>query len=349
MNKILLTIICAMVTMFGFAQSKDFKGNLVVTVNGQSTEPQETVIHFELNEDMTCNFALNNFMLDSGDGNYMAVGNIRLQNLPLAPAEDGFAFGYDDILLIEEGDLEGVDAWLGPLLGELPLKLKGVVSQDKMVVTIDIDLMDTLGQIIHVSFESSAGGSDIDLSNALSFTDNLVVTVNGVSTDPQETTVYIAMNEDGTCNFVLKNFCLDSGDGNIMPVGNIFIPNLTPTYGEDGLAHISYEDNLLVTEGDMEGVDTWLGPLLGEIPLKLIAKSDMQKIFVTIDIDMMSTLGQIIYVQFGSDFGKGDDEDCVRTIQSAGAETPVVYDFMGRRVSGAAKGMYIVNGKKVVR
>lgn len=344
MKKFLLTMLCAMMTLTGMAQSKNYYGDLVVTINEESTAPQHATINFFLNEDMTCNFALNNFCLDAGDGNIMPVGNIKLQNLPLSPLDEThYAFSYEGNLFIEEGTLAGVDQWLGPLLGEIPLKLVGKVSMEEMVVEIDIDMMESIGQIIKVSFVS---GDDIDLTNALAFVDDLVVSINGESTDPQQATVYLAMNEDGTCNFILKNFCLDAGDGNIMPVGNIFVPNLVPVYAEDGQsATLAYEDIITISEGDLPGVDQWLGPLLEEIPLKLTAKSNMEKIYVTIDIDMMESLGQIIYVTFGSDYDALVDAiNKVMNEKSAQA-----FDLQGRRVQNMKHGLYIQNGKKIMK
>ena len=332
MKKLLLTMICALMSMAAMAQmTKPFEDNLVVTINGESTAPQKTTVYLTLNEDNTCNFALNNFMLDGGDGNIMPVGNIFIESLPLSLSEDGYyTFSYDGNLVITEGDLDGYDTWLGPMLGEIPLKLKGKATMDKVYVTIDIDMMETLGQIIYVTFGSDFGSAD-DLG--MPFTDDLIVTINGESTAPQQTTVYLSLNEDNTCNFVLPNFMLDGGDGNIMPVGNIVLKNLPLAPSEEGYYTFSYDGTLLITAGNAAGYDTWLGPLLGEIPLKLRGKATMDKVYVTIDIDMMETLQQIIYVTFGSDFGSADDlgmpftDDLVVTIngESTAPQQTTVY------------------------
>lgn len=176
------------------------------------------------------------------------------------------------------------------------------------------------------------------------FEDDLVITINGESTAPQKNTVYLTLNEDNTCNFALNNFMLDDGEDNIMPVGNIFIENLPMSLSEEGYYTFSYDDNLIITEGDLEGADTWLGPMLGEIPLKLTGKATMDKVYVTIDIDMVETLGQNIYVTFGSDFGT----TAIKAIQNC-QKTAVAHDLTGRPVSKDFKGIRIINGKKVVR
>lgn len=301
MKKILLTMICALVSVMGMAQmTKPFVDKLVVTINGESTAPQSTTVNLTLNEDNTCDFSLNNFMLDGGDGNMMPVGNIFIAGLPLSLSEEGYyTFSYEGNLIISEGDIEGYDTWLGPLLGEIPLKLNGKATMDKVYVTIDIDMMESLEQIIYVTFGTDFGAEE-DLG--MPFTDALVVTINGESTAPQQTTVYLSLNEDNSCNFVLKNFMLDGGDGNMMPVGNIVLKNLPLALSDEGYYTFSFDGNLIITEGDAPGYDTWLGPLLDEIPLMLKGKATMDKVYVTIDIDMMESLQQIIYVTFGSDF-----------------------------------------------
>lgn len=346
MKKLLLTMLCAVMSLAGMAQTANFDGKLVITINEITSEPQDATILFDYNEaDMTCNFTLNNFCLADGE-NVIPVGNIKVQNLPLSPVdEENFAFSFDGNILIEEGNMEGLTAedYIGPILGEIPLKLTGTVSAKKMVVHIDIDMVESLGQIVAVDFASS---DLIDLSNAATFVDNLVITINGESTDAQEAMVYLVMNEDGTCVFVLKNFCLDGGDGNIMPVGNIVVPGLIPNFSADGAnATMSYDGNLVITAGDLEGIDEWVGPMLGEIPLKISAKSNMEKIYVTIDIDMMESLGQIIYVTFGSDYEAVVDAINKLTSEQKGQ----TYDLQGRRVQHPLQGLYIQNGKKVMR
>jgi biopolymer transport protein ExbD len=44
-----------------------------------------------------------------------------------------------------------------------------------------------------------------------------------------------------------------------------------------------------------------MGPAIGEIPLKMQGKLNDEKLYVTIDIDMQTMLGQIVHVQLGTD------------------------------------------------
>lgn len=49
------------------------------------------------------------------------------------------------------------------------------------------------------------------------------------------------------------------------------------------------------------------------------------------------------------DFGTETGIECIESIEGAENANPVVYDLTGRRVKGAQKGLYIVNGKVVIR
>ena len=132
------------------------------------------------------------------------------------------------------------------------------------------------------------------------YTEPLVVTINGESTEPQDASITVVDNGNGTINFVLNNFILAVGEEQ-MGVGNIVLDTLVVTKEEDGLMHINYDGPLAIAAGDKEGVDLWMGPMLGEIPLKLVGKMTEEKLYVTINIDMQAMIGQIISVQLGTD------------------------------------------------
>ena len=135
-----------------------------------------------------------------------------------------------------------------------------------------------------------------------SYTDNLVVTIDGESTDPQETTIYVENNADGTFNLSLNQFVL----GEEIPVGNIVVENITATGNK--VKTFAVSQNITIAAGD-ENVDDWLGPMLGEVPVELSGKMTDEKLYCTIDIDMSELLGQIIKVTFGSDFNEEEGEE----------------------------------------
>ena len=321
MKKTLLTFMFAIAATFAMAQTTNYTDNLVVTIDGESTDPQETTIIVEQNADGTYKLALNNFVL----GGMMQIGNIVLNGIT-ATEENGIkSFQTNQNILITAGD-GNEDDWMGPMLGEIPVSLTGKMDAEKLYCTIDIDLGE---MIVNVVF-----GSD-DFVTGIKYTDNLVVTIDGESTDPQETTIIVEQNADGTYKLALNNFVL----GGMMQIGNIVLNGITATE-ENGIKSFQTNQNILITAGD-GNEDDWMGPMLGEIPVSLTGKMDAEKLYCTIDID----LGEmIVNVVFG-------EEDKVTSIENIAVEngSDVIYDLTGRKVDAiTTTGIYIVNGKKVV-
>ena len=131
------------------------------------------------------------------------------------------------------------------------------------------------------------------------YTEDLVITINGESTPPIETTVTVETLENGNINFTLKNFKLSS-DEETMYIGNIAVTDLTTT-DEGNCKSFSYQGNILITEGDDPEATLWFGPYLGEVPLDMAGKLTDTDLYVTIDIDMQESLGQIISVVLGEE------------------------------------------------
>ena len=328
------------------AQStKEYTEDLVVTVNDESTEPQSTTVTVETLENGNINFTLKNFKLTSADGS-MYVGNIAVEDIALT--DEGYckSFSYNGNITINEGDEEGVEMWLGPMLGEVPLNLTGKMTDDDLYVTIDIDMSATLEQIIYVKL-----GDDIvepegpTVVSSKEYTEDLVVSVNDERTDPQSTTVTVETLDNGNINFTLKNFKLASEDGS-MYVGNIAVEDIALT-DEGYCKTFSYTGNIVINEGDDPDAPFWLGPMLGEVPLNLTGKMTDDKLYVTIDIDMSATLEQIIYVKLGDDII--DPATAIKSVEVT-ANDNAIYDLSGRKVTTALKGnVYIMNGKKIIK
>ena len=130
-------------------ESTDYSGFLTVTDNGNSADSQITTIRLIKNTDASYSFALDNFILGAGE-DAMPIGNILLKNLTVS--EDGNSFTANQTIQITEGDKEGVTSWLGPQLGDVPVVLSATKNGDNMTADIDIDMTNTIGQIIKVSF-----------------------------------------------------------------------------------------------------------------------------------------------------------------------------------------------------
>lgn len=443
MKKIFTLFLLCVMAMTAAAEGtvKTFTSTLKVTVDGFETS-QETTVSVEMLEDNLINFVLPNFALGAG-ADALPVGNIEINNLYLHDKGNYSSFNYNANLVIKEGDTPGVNEWLGPTLGALPLALTGKMSGDQLFVNIDLNLKESLDQIVNVQFGTdfapvkvtgektftatanyelsvagqsmtmdpvegyaakvvyndnktvdlvldnlilSSGGEsmsfgavtvpgiDLDEQNgynrfnhsarvdfaegsaaadawmgaglnlevavngklsadALYYTlainavdqlggtimmtygtdfapatpagaakvynDQIVVTVNDVSTPAIPASVEVTPLTDGGINFTLKNFVMASEEFEIN-VGNINIEDLALVAGP-GYKSFNYTGSIFITPGDAAGVaeEEWLGPMLGQIPLRMRGRITDDKLYVTIDIDMVE-LNQVVFVTFGS-------------------------------------------------
>ena len=178
----------------------------------------------------------------------------------------------------------------------------------------------------------------VAMAQTTNYTDNLIVTIDGESTEPQETTIIVEQNTDGTYKLALNNFTL----GGMIQVGNIVLDGITATEN-NGIKSFQTNQEIFITAGEGNEED-WMGPMLGAIPVSLTGKMDAEKLYCTIDIDMSEMLGQMINVVFG-------EEDKVTSIEDITVENGanVIYDLTGRKVDAiTTTGIYIVNGKKVL-
>ncbi len=120
-----------------------YEEELTVTVDGEGTAPQRTTIYVDEIAGNTNTIALNNFVL----GGEMPIGNIVIKNIS-ATNENGVKnFATEQVININPGDDDTVE-WYGPMLGEIPVKLTGKMTDYKLYCNIDIDM----GQIINVVF-----------------------------------------------------------------------------------------------------------------------------------------------------------------------------------------------------
>lgn len=132
--------------------SKTYPEKLYVSVDGDTSDSQIANVVVETLDNGNINFTLKNFVLATEEGG-MPVGNISLKNIEVN--SDG-TFAFNGGINIEAGDDENYaeDDWMGPMLammvGEIPLDLSGQFVGDDVLVTIDIDLANVMGQVINV-------------------------------------------------------------------------------------------------------------------------------------------------------------------------------------------------------
>ena len=172
-----------------------------------------------------------------------------------------------------------------------------------------------------------------------SYTDDLVVKVKTgdeeKSTTIPSSTINISQNGDGSYKLSIKDFKLGEG----MTLGDVVADNLTGT-----------------TEGEyttikMSGVPVKLSnemyaAALGDLNINIDAKFTADKLYALIDLDV-TILGQVVHVIFGSPF---IDTGIGQASVNRQSDSDQVYGIGGQRISRtAASGLYIVNGKKVIK
>lgn len=149
----LSTLFCA-VLMTLSAMATDYKGNLTVSINGEgSTQPATISIVENAGK---YNLSILNFMLGEGES-VLPVGNIVIENVTGAVAGNLTTLYVNKNITIQKGNAAGIadDAWLGPKLGEVPVKMSSSFNTNGFLgVNIDINMMSTLGQVINVTFEN---------------------------------------------------------------------------------------------------------------------------------------------------------------------------------------------------
>ena len=146
MRKILTLLLIAMTAVA--ARATDFNVPITVTVNGVISEQSGVITIVESNGlyDLT----LKNFMLQTISGP-MGVGNVELKGIE--PFQDGNAtlLITEDQVQMTDGDDPNVPMWLASTLPPVNVLLRGKIEGGHLRCYLDIDMMETLGQLIQVA------------------------------------------------------------------------------------------------------------------------------------------------------------------------------------------------------
>lgn len=169
------------------------------------------------------------------------------------------------------------------------------------------------------------------------FEGNVHVDINGTAAGDTESEITVTTLNNGNINFSLQDFAIEG----IGKVGTISLLNL-PYDSETG--KFEYEGSLHITPGSTGEPSDWIGPALGAIPVHVTGTKSAGILSFAIDIDLQEQTGQVITVTYTG------VETAIDAVSDAGEHTDApAYDLSGRRAGRAAKGLLIINGKKVIR
>ncbi len=128
-------------------------------------------------------------------------------------------------------------------------------------------------------------------SMATDFTGSLNVTVNG-TTAQHNATISIDQN-GGNYNLLLKNFTYEV-DGVTKNVGNIALTGI-PALNAGGKTMLYADQKVAIANGD-DASATWIGPSLGEVPVKVLAR--IMDDYAVVDFQMQ--LQDVVAAQFNN-------------------------------------------------
>ena len=309
-------------------ESVTYNKHIVVSVSGNKLDPEVAPIEVVYNDDNTIDFSLNNFCLLGG-----GVGNI---NLPSLAMDENGNFSFDGTIQITEGDKEGVDSWIGPDLGDIPVELTGTITDDYFYVHIDINV----GYPVEVEVGDLANAT-VSVSDALVSTFCAPFTI-AIPADYQSfVTASTVTGVEGNVLTLepVENYVIPANTPVIieipqpseLPVSGIFVKG-TPTAG---LLTGVYEDTKITSGYVLQNLDNKVAfyQVSAEDPITVPAN----RCYLTAPAGSVKALA----------FPDGTLTS-ISEIQAAD-EKAVIYDLSGRRVSKATKGIYIINGKKVIK
>ena len=132
------------------AHATDYIVPVTVTVNGELMSEQKST--FSVNENNgKYDISLKNFVLQSAEGG-LPVGNVELKDI--TPYQDGNATlltSPGNLVKITPGDDPNVTYWMAEGLPEVLVNLRGKIEGEHLRCYIDIDLTESLGQVIKVA------------------------------------------------------------------------------------------------------------------------------------------------------------------------------------------------------
>ena len=164
-------------------------------------------------------------------------------------------------------------------------------------------------------------------ASAASYTDQLSISLNGQEQDPQETTIYINDNGDGTADFSIKDFAFgffEVGDVNVTGVKAV-VDGSTTAYYYEGEASLPSDKMVAIALGHKVNVKIYAvvkdGKAYAEISLPVTMEGE------TLDVDCV--------------FGK-KIESAVNGVSVSKTASAEIFSATGARLNAIKHGLNIV-------
>lgn len=341
----------------------EYENDLLVALNGQGTPTQKAKIQLIKELDGTTSLALNNFVLGSGD-EALAVGNIKLTNLEI---KDNKIQATQTINITEGDDPAYEGEWFGPQLGEVPVSLNATLINDQTIeAIIDIPLAPGFMEV-KVTFaetQTYTEGNALNLTNGLTnFVYNRTFPAgwNTICLPFATTTAAFGEGVKAQAFISADNNGLNFGEVTELEANKPYLiyfkeAKETPTYFG---TEITSTTPVSVTFGDFTFCGSYEASISMAGKYGVADQGNVQKL-------MLGGEGSTLKATRAY-FTKSGDQPAMININLDGNATGIenieqnqadiydVYNLQGQLIrknatslNGLAKGIYIVNGKKVM-
>lgn len=273
----------------------------------------------ELLADGKANFLLNNFTATNKQGEPLDFGTLAMRGVEYKAGHMNFS----GRVRTAEGTLLPVSLeaiQLFPDNGSGDTELMAAVTV--MLDSVEVDYF-----------------YNIQTDKEYQFVGDIHVSINGENAGTERTTVVVDHLNNGNINFSLADFSLAE-------VGKVGSINLLNKPYDAGTGKFGFKGDLFIAPGTTGEPEEWMGPGLGAIPVTLEGQINNNALTLIINIDFRKQLDQIVSVVFTTEYLVGIAS--IESDQQSGASS-AIYDLSGRRISRPAKGIYVINGRKVVR